>query len=106
VARRTTAGTDYTSYLLIDDLLDLQRPLTPGAHDEMLFIVVHHAYELWFKLLLWKLGRARDELIAGRAHTAVAFRDQGTGGSMGVGSLRTTVNTRFFPDLWEARTAL
>jgi tryptophan 2,3-dioxygenase len=73
VARRTTAaGTDYASYLLIDDLLDLQRPLTPGAHDEMLFIVVHQAYELWFKLLLWELTRARDELLAGRAHAAVA----------------------------------
>jgi len=73
VARRTTtAGTDYASYLLIDDLLDLQRPLTPGAPDEMLFIVMHQAYELWFKLLLWELTRARDELLGGRAHGAVA----------------------------------
>ena len=39
-------GTEYAAYLLIDDLLELQRPLTPEAHDELLFIVVHQAYEL------------------------------------------------------------
>ncbi len=64
-------GTDYASYLLIDDLLGLQRPLTPDAHDEMLFIVVHQSYELWFKLIMHELTRARDELLAGRAHAAV-----------------------------------
>ena len=64
-------GTEYAAYLLIDDLLRLQRPLTPGAHDELLFIVVHQSYELWFKLILHELTRARDELLAGRAHAAV-----------------------------------
>ena len=63
-------GTDYASYLLIDDLLELQRPLTPGAHDELLFIVVHQAYELWFKLILHELGAARDALGAARPHAA------------------------------------
>ena len=66
-----SGGTDYATYLLIDDLLNLQRPLTPGAHDELLFIVVHQSYELWFKLILHELTRARDELLAGRAHAAV-----------------------------------
>ena len=66
----TAGGTDYATYLLIDDLLRLQRPLTPGAHDELLFIVVHQAYELWFKLILHELGAARDELAAGRPHVA------------------------------------
>jgi tryptophan 2,3-dioxygenase len=63
-------GTDYATYLLIDDLLGLQRPLTPGAHDELLFIVVHQSYELWFKLILHELTRARDELLAGRPQAA------------------------------------
>jgi tryptophan 2,3-dioxygenase len=63
-------GTDYATYLLIDDLLDLQRPLTPGAHDELLFIVVHQSYELWFKLILHELTRARDELLARRPQAA------------------------------------
>jgi tryptophan 2,3-dioxygenase len=68
--RERTGGTDYATYLLIDDLLDLQRPITPEAHDELLFIVVHQSYELWFKLILHELGRARDELLAGRAQAA------------------------------------
>src|ERR1700745_2723724 len=63
-------GTEYAAYLLIDHLLELQRPLTPGAHDELLFIVVHQSYELWFKLILHELTRARDELLAGRPQAA------------------------------------
>ena len=66
----TAGGTDYATYLLIDDLLRLQRPITPGAHDELLFIVVHQAYELWFKLILHELAAARDELAEGRPHAA------------------------------------
>ena len=69
-AHPASGGTDYASYLLIDDLLELQRPLTPGAHDELLFIVVHQAYELWFKLILHELAAARDALAAGRPQAA------------------------------------
>ena len=43
----------YTSYLAIDDLLNLQKPLSEGPeHDEMLFIIIHQSYELWFKQLI------------------------------------------------------
>jgi tryptophan 2,3-dioxygenase len=66
-----TPGTDYTTYLRIDDLLDLQHPLSEGAHDEMLFIVIHQVYELWFKLILHELDRACEELLAGRPQGAV-----------------------------------
>jgi tryptophan 2,3-dioxygenase len=59
-------GTEYAAYLLIDDLLELQRPITEGAHDELLFIIVHQAYELWFKLMLHELARVDAELRAGR----------------------------------------
>jgi tryptophan 2,3-dioxygenase len=65
------SGTDYATYLLIDDLLQLQRPLTEGAHDEMLFIVVHQAYELWFKLIIHELRVASDELEAARPQAAL-----------------------------------
>jgi len=51
-------GTDYSTYLKIDDLLTLQQTLTPGAADELLFIVVHQSYELWFKLIIDEVGRA------------------------------------------------
>jgi tryptophan 2,3-dioxygenase len=70
-APEPTGGTDYSSYLLIDDLLSLQRPITPEAHDELLFIIVHQSYELWFKLILHELARARDELLARRAQAAI-----------------------------------
>jgi ribonuclease HI len=63
-------GTDYAEYLLIDDLLSLQRPITPGAHDELLFIIVHQSYELWFKLILHELELARTELEHGRPQAA------------------------------------
>ncbi|HTC48874.1 MAG TPA: tryptophan 2,3-dioxygenase family protein [Candidatus Aquilonibacter sp.] len=46
----------YSSYLKVPDLLDLQQPQSsPIHHDEMLFIVVHQTYELWFKELLHDL---------------------------------------------------
>ena len=66
-------GTDYAAYLLIDDLLRLQRPITPDAHDELLFIVVHQAYELWFKLMLHELERIEAELRAGRPQAAIPW---------------------------------
>jgi tryptophan 2,3-dioxygenase len=66
------AGTDYSSYLRIDELLDLQHPLTEGAHDEMLFVVIHQAYELWFKVILHELDHAVAELEAARPQGAMA----------------------------------
>ena len=47
----------YPEYLRIDELLELQRPLSEGPeHDEMLFIVIHQVYELWFKQVLHELN--------------------------------------------------
>lgn len=50
----------YGSYLGVDALLSLQLPVSRGegkieAHDEMLFIIVHQTYELWFKQILHEL---------------------------------------------------
>jgi len=46
----------YSSYLKVKELLSLQNPLTqPVAHDELLFIIIHQVYELWFKLILFEL---------------------------------------------------
>jgi tryptophan 2,3-dioxygenase len=64
--------TDYSTYLRIDELLDLQQPLSDGAHDEMLFIVVHQVYELWFKLTLHELDAAASALDSGAPHAALA----------------------------------
>ncbi len=56
----------YTSYLKIEELLRLQQPLSDGPqHDEMLFIVIHQVYELWFKELLHELDFLRGALERG-----------------------------------------
>jgi tryptophan 2,3-dioxygenase len=53
----------YGSYLRLPELLDQQVPqVDPPAHDELLFITVHQAYELWFKQLLHELEAARDAM--------------------------------------------
>ncbi len=64
--------TDYSSYLRIDDLLTLQVPLTSGASDELLFIVVHQSYELWFKVIIDELTRANAALHEKQPWNAVA----------------------------------
>ena len=59
----------YGSYLKVDELLSLQRPLSqPPHHDEMLFIIIHQVYELWFKQLLHEIDGTmlavdRDDLL-------------------------------------------
>ncbi len=54
----------YAEYLNIDELLTLQRPLSEGPeHDEMLFIVIHQVYELWFKQVLHELDYANGLLL-------------------------------------------
>jgi tryptophan 2,3-dioxygenase len=61
----------YGSYLRVPELLDLQSLLSdPPAHDELLFIVVHQAYELWFKVMLFELESVRDRLREGNVHGA------------------------------------
>jgi tryptophan 2,3-dioxygenase len=56
----TREAVTYNRYLQIDELLALQRPLSAGPeHDELLFIVIHQVYELWFKELLHELDRVR-----------------------------------------------
>ncbi|HKJ02234.1 MAG TPA: tryptophan 2,3-dioxygenase family protein [Longimicrobiales bacterium] len=45
----------YGSYLRLDELLALQKPRSEGEHDEVLFIIIHQVYELWFKEILHEL---------------------------------------------------
>ncbi len=53
----TPAGITYADYLKLDQLLAAQRPLSE-LHDEMLFIVIHQAKELWLKQMLHELDLA------------------------------------------------
>jgi tryptophan 2,3-dioxygenase len=62
----------YSSYLKIDELLSLQRPISDGPeHDEMLFIIIHQVYELWFKELLHELDYLKSLLLKGDAPRAL-----------------------------------
>jgi tryptophan 2,3-dioxygenase len=51
----------YGTYLKVPELLELQRGLS-REHDELLFIVAHQVYELWFKVVLFELEAARDRI--------------------------------------------
>jgi tryptophan 2,3-dioxygenase/ribonuclease HI len=70
-ANEADQPTEYAGYLRINDLLQLQHPLTAEAHDELLFVIVHQSYELWFKLMLHELAKARSELEDGRPQAAI-----------------------------------
>jgi tryptophan 2,3-dioxygenase len=62
-ADATREAVTYNRYLHIDELLALQQPRSVGPeHDELLFIVIHQVYELWFKELLHELDRVRTLL--------------------------------------------
>jgi tryptophan 2,3-dioxygenase len=64
----------YTSYLAVDELLKLQRPLSVGPeHDEMLFIIIHQTYELWFKELIHEFQAAQKSLEAGDTHYSLSL---------------------------------
>jgi tryptophan 2,3-dioxygenase len=63
----TESALTYAEYLALDEVLGAQRPRS-DEHDELLFIVVHQVYELWFKQLIHELVHAQ-ELLEGD-HTA------------------------------------
>ena len=74
----------YISYLKVDELLQLQQPLSDGPeHDELLFITIHQVYELWFKQLLHEAAALQHALEAGSSHRALAL----------LGRMRTIMKT-------------
>jgi tryptophan 2,3-dioxygenase len=63
----------YSSYLHLDQLLNLQQPRSaPAEHDEMLFIIVHQAYELWFKLQLHEFEKIKCDFTGNHLYGAIA----------------------------------
>ncbi|HJZ11302.1 MAG TPA: tryptophan 2,3-dioxygenase family protein, partial [Acidobacteriota bacterium] len=63
----------YSSYLKIDELLSLQQPKSdPVEHDEILFIIIHQVYELWFKLILHEFEKVKLDFSSNRLWEAVA----------------------------------
>ena len=63
----------YISYLKVDELLELQKPESDGEHDEMLFIIIHQTYELWFKQMLHEIAEVQKTLEAGKSHRSLAI---------------------------------
>jgi tryptophan 2,3-dioxygenase len=74
----------YGSYLKVPELLELQQPLSDGPeHDEMLFIVIHQTYELWFKQILHELMETQSAMQANDLYRSLAL----------VGRVRTILKT-------------
>jgi len=66
------ASLTYASYLDLEKLLTLQEPRsTPAEHDEMLFIIIHQTYELWFKQLLHEFEKIKKDFSAGDLFGAI-----------------------------------
>ena len=62
----------YANYLDLEKLLTLQKPRsTPAEHDEMLFIIIHQTYELWFKQLLHEFEKIKTDFSAGNLFGAI-----------------------------------
>lgn len=63
----------YPTYLQLPTLLNLQVPRSdPAEHDEMLFIVIHQTYELWFKLVLHEIEKVNRGFLANDLYGAIA----------------------------------
>lgn len=62
----------YTNYLKINELVSLQElKSNPSEHDEMLFIIIHQTYELWFKQILHEFSKLKRDLEAGNTWGSV-----------------------------------
>ena len=67
---RSADDLTYGSYLRLDDLLGCQSPLT-DSHDELLFVIIHQVYELWFKQILHEAALLQSRLEAGNGAAAL-----------------------------------
>lgn len=67
------AALTYSSYLKVNELLELQKPVSQGPeHDEMLFIVIHQTYELWFKQLIHEFDQSMKLLNENKLFESMA----------------------------------
>ncbi len=61
----------YNKYLKVRELLELQETLSePTSHDELLFIIIHQTYELWFKQILHEVDATVGWIDEGRTFRA------------------------------------
>src|SRR6187399_2306414 len=65
------APLSYNKYLKVRELIELQETMSePASHDELLFIIIHQTYELWFKQLLHELDATIGWIGEGRLFRA------------------------------------
>lgn len=65
------APLSYNKYLKVRDLIELQETLSePASHDELLFIIIHQTYELWFKQILHEVDASIAWINEGRMFRA------------------------------------
>ncbi|MCB9642826.1 MAG: tryptophan 2,3-dioxygenase [Myxococcales bacterium] len=73
----TKSELTYNDYLKVPELLELQvTQSNPTQHDEMLFIVIHQTYELWFKLILQEVGNCAERMKKQQILQARHFLDR------------------------------
>ena len=66
-----SAPLSYNKYLKVPELIKLQETLSePASHDELLFIIIHQTYELWFKQILHEIDATIKWLGEGRTFRA------------------------------------
>jgi len=70
VPAASSADLTYGTYLRLDDLLSCQRPVTESP-DELLFVIIHQVYELWFKQILHETELLQERLEDGDSAGAV-----------------------------------
>ena len=64
---------NYSTYLKLPELLDQQLAQSdPAEHDELLFIIIHQTYELWFKLLLHEFEKINRDFSGNDLYGAIA----------------------------------
>src|SRR5919198_3684531 len=66
----TSEDVTYSSYLRLPELLACQSPAT-DQHDELLFVIIHQVYELWFKQILHEAALLQSQLEAGHGAEAL-----------------------------------
>jgi tryptophan 2,3-dioxygenase len=94
----------YGRYLRLPQLLAQQVPeVSPPVHDELLFIIVHQTYELWFKQLLHELTAVRDAMLAGGEQQAALSVSSLSGAPGEPASPASTATARPARPTWLAR---
>ena len=94
----------YSSYLRIEQLLGAQAPLT-DAHDETLFITIHHVQEVWMSLIIKELTGAMTKLAAGDFEPAMKMLSRASRAQEQMGNAWEVLKTMTPADYLEFRNA-